>query len=236
MTGRDHIVFPLDVPTVAEAAKLVALLRNHVGVFKVGLELFTAEGPAAVRVVHDAGSKCFLDLKLHDIPETVKKATESAVRLGVHYLTLHAMNGPKTLATAAKVAQGTSTTLLAVTVLTSMDDDELRAIGVPNHAEQQVLHLARMAFNAGVRGLVASPQECRALRDALGESAHLVIPGVRPAGAAANDQKRIATPHAAILDGADRLVVGRPIRDAADPQAAATSIAREIERALLERT
>lgn len=235
MNGRDHIVFPLDVAKLDEAATLVALLRDHVGVFKVGLELFTATGPEAVRVVHDAGAKCFLDLKLHDIPETVKRATESAVRLGVHYLTVHAMNGPKTLTAAQSVAAGTATTLLAVTVLTSMDDAELSAVGIPKHADAQVMHLATMAAGAGVHGLVASPQECRALRTALGATAHLVIPGVRPEGADANDQKRIATPRSAILDGADRLVVGRPIRNASDPRAAASSIAREIEAALAER-
>lgn len=234
--GRERLIFPLDVATLAEARALVALLHPHVATFKVGLELFTAFGPEAVRVVHEAGADCFLDLKLHDIPETVARATESAVRQNVRYLTLHAANGPKTLAKAAAVAKSTKTTLLAVTVLTSMDEAELRAVGVPSTPASAVLALARMATSAGIEGLVASPQECKALRATLGTSVHLVIPGVRPAGSDTNDQKRTATPGEAIRDGADRLVVGRPIRDAQDPAAAADAIAREIENALEART
>jgi orotidine-5'-phosphate decarboxylase len=231
-SGRERLIFPLDVSTLEEARALVALLASDIATFKVGLELFTAYGPAAISLVHDAGAECFLDLKMHDIPETVARATESATRLGVRYLTLHAANGPKTLTKAAAVAKGSPTTLLAVTVLTSMDDAELHAIGVTASPGDTVLALARMAKGAGVSGLVASAHECKALRAALGADAHLVIPGVRPLGSDANDQKRTATPREAIVNGADKLVVGRPIRDAKDPRAAAQAIAREIDEAL----
>lgn len=239
LAARERLVFPLDVASLEEARHLVTLLRTEVGVFKVGLELFTGAGPDAVRLVHDAGAHCFLDLKLHDIGETVARSVEAAAAMGIRFLTVHAANGSRTLARAAAAAAGSRTTLLAVTVLTSLEDADLAKLGLAGPSELAVERLARLAFGAGVPGLVCSPRECGPLRRALGPSASggplLVVPGVRPAGAATNDQKRVATPREAILGGADYLVVGRPIRDAADPRAAARAVVAEIHAALGER-
>jgi orotidine-5'-phosphate decarboxylase len=229
---RDRLVLPLDVPTLDEARRWVELLAAEVGVFKVGLQLFTAVGPDAVRLVHDAGARCFLDLKLHDIPATVAHAVTSANELGVAYLTLHAANGPACLRTAAEQAAGSDTTLLAVTVLTSLDGAELHDIGLSGGPEEAARRLGKLAIGAGIGGLVCSPHECRALREDLGASVVLVAPGVRPAGTAAGDQRRVATPAMAIEAGADLLVVGRPIRNADDPVAAARAITSEIAEAL----
>ncbi len=229
--GCVRLAFPLDVETLQQAQDSLALLHEQVGVFKVGLELFTAEGPAAVRAVQARGRKCFLDLKLHDIPATVARSVEAACKLGADYLTVHAAAGEQALREAARAAQGSSLRLLAVTVLTSMDDAALAAIGLQGPAAHAVERLAELAFSAGVEGFVCSPVECAALRRRLGPAAFLVTPGVRPAGAAAGDQRRIATPAAAIAAGADLLVVGRPIRDAANPRAAAAAIVTEIEQA-----
>jgi orotidine-5'-phosphate decarboxylase len=195
---------------------------------KVGLELYTAVGPEAVRAVHDAGSACFLDLKLHDIPETVGRAVAAAAKLGVKYLTVHAAGGPGMLARAAEAARGSSTRLLAVTVLTSLDDEELAAVGLDGGVEGAARRLGGLAVDAGIDGLVCSPHECVDLRHALGSDPLLVVPGVRPSGAEAGDQKRVATPRQAIEDGADLLVIGRPIRDATDRRAAARAIVAEI--------
>ena len=230
--GADRLAYPLDVSTLAEAERHIALLAPHVGVFKVGLELFTAVGPDAVRAVHAQGRRCFLDLKLHDIPATVGGAVAAARELGVAFLTLHASAGPEGLRAAAEAASGSDLRLLAVTVLTSMDDAALRAIGLSGPADQAVTRLADLAADSGVRGFVCSPMEVAALRKRLGASAFLVTPGVRPAGAALGDQRRVATPANAISAGSDLLVVGRPIRDAADPAAAAAAIVSEIEQAL----
>ena len=236
IAARDRLVFPLDFPTLTEARRAALLLAPAVGVLKVGLELFVREGPAAARLGGEVGRDLFLDLKLHDIPATVERAVASAAALGVRYLTVHAAGGAEMLARAAAEADRAPSPLilLAVTVLTSLDAPDLAAQGILGSTEEQVLRLARLAWSAGVRGFVASPAEARALREALGPDAVLVIPGIRPAGADAGDQKRIATPASAIADGADFLVVGRPIRDAADPLAAAQAIVAEIERALGE--
>jgi orotidine-5'-phosphate decarboxylase len=227
----EQLAFALDVPTLREADALIELLGESVGVFKVGLELFTAHGPDAVRAVHARGRKCFLDLKVHDIPATVARSVQSAADLGAAFLTLHAACGPQGLREAARAANGSALRLLAVTVLTSMDDEALAAIGMPTPASHAVDRLADLAWASGVQGFVCSPAECGALRKRLGPSAYLVTPGVRPAGAKLGDQRRVATPGTAIADGASLLVVGRPIRDAADPRAAAAAIAAEIERA-----
>jgi len=227
----DRLVFPLDVPDLADARRWIATLAGHVGVFKVGLELFTAVGPDAVRAVHDAGAKCFLDLKLHDIPATMAGAVRSACDLGVAYLTVHAVSGPTALRAVVE-ASGGRTQLLAVTVLTSMDEAELSTLGLPGSAEDNVLRFARLATSSGVSGLVCSPHECAPIRAALGRDVVLMVPGVRPAGAALGDQKRAATPATAIASGADLLVVGRPIRNAPDPLRAAAEVVAEIAGAL----
>jgi orotidine-5'-phosphate decarboxylase len=229
--GRDRIAYPLDVPTLDDARRAIDAVAGEVGVLKVGLELFVREGPAAVEAARASGAAVFLDLKLHDIPETVARAVDSAARLDVRYLTLHASGGRAMLERAARAAEGAEMTLLAVTVLTSLDDADLRSQGIEDDARAHVLRLGRLATDAGIRGFVTSPAEVLALRHAL-PTATLVTPGVRPSGGEAHDQKRVATPTDAIRGGADLLVIGRPIRDAPDPAAAARAIAAEIERAL----
>ena len=231
---RDQLAFALDYPTLAEAEAGAERVRDVVGVLKVGLELFVAEGPAAARLGAKLGTKLFLDLKLHDIPETVERAVATAGQLGASLLTLHAAGGPRMLEAAATRAQreGTGLKLLAVTVLTSLDAADLAATGVSATPAEHVLRLGKLARASGIHGLVCSTSEVRALRDALGAEAILVTPGIRPAGAAAGDQKRVGTPASALRDGSSLLVVGRPIRDAADPAAAARSILAEMSGAL----
>lgn len=218
---QDRLVLPLDVPDLDAAEGWIRRMRGEVGVFKVGLELFTAAGPDAIRRVHDAGAQCFLDLKLHDIPATMARATSAAVALGARYLTVHASAGPAALAAVAEAARGSQTQILAVTVLTSMDDDALRAIGSRDGSDAAVDRLASLASPVG--GFVCSPLECARLR-AAHPDAVLAVPGVRPTGSPAGDQRRVATPEDAVRAGADLLVVGRPIRDAPDPVAAARAI------------
>ncbi len=230
MAPKERLALALDVPDLATAAPWIERLGGEVGVLKVGLELFTAEGPAAVRAVKQAGARCFLDLKLHDIPATVGHAVAAARRLGIDYLTVHASNGPAALE-AAVAAAGDELTILAVTVLTSFGPGDLRAIGLEGTAAGAVSRLARVAVDAGVRGLVCSPEECASLRAELGHGPLLVVPGIRPVGASRDDQQRAATPAVAIRDGADVLVVGRPIRGAADPVTAARAIVAEIAAA-----
>lgn len=228
---RDRLAFPLDYPTLDEARRGAERVVASTGVLKVGLELFVREGPAAVRLGEELGAAVFLDLKLHDIPETVERAVASAANFGVRYLTVHAAGGPRMLEAAAKRVERekASLTLLAVTVLTSLDDNDLRAIGCSDGTGPQALRLARLAVGAGIGGLVCSAAEVRALREAVGPGVVLVTPGIRPAdNAKVDDQKRVGTPAGAIRDGSSVLVVGRPIRDAADPALAARRIVEEI--------
>lgn len=227
-TPRDRIVFALDVADLDDARAWIRRLADHVGVFKVGLELFTAAGPEAVRVVHEAGAACFLDLKLHDIPATMAGAAAGAVRLGVRYLTVHASSGETALRAAADVVRDSQTTLLAVTVLTSLDSLALRAVGFHEDTAPAAARLAELARRSGIAGLVCSPLEARALREVIGPDAVIVTPGVRPRGAESGDQQRVSTPRDAIEQGADLIVVGRPIREAPDPIAMAHAIAHEI--------
>jgi orotidine-5'-phosphate decarboxylase len=229
-----RIAFPLDVATAADARALAARIAPSVGVLKIGLELFVAEGPEVLKLGLEHDRPIFLDLKLHDIPETVERAVAAAASHDVRYLTVHAAGGPEMLRRAAARADkesGGRTTILAVTVLTSMSDDDLSSIGVNDRANDQVLRLAKLAWENGVRGFVCSPLEVATLRRTLGPDAVLVVPGVRPRGAESGDQKRVATPADAIRGGANLLVIGRPIRDAKDPAAAAASIAQEIGEA-----
>jgi orotidine-5'-phosphate decarboxylase len=228
MTGRDRICLPLDFPTLAEAEPFARTLGPHVGMLKVGLELFVAEGPAAVRAVAGLGLPVFADLKLHDIPNTVEGAARSAARSGARLLTVHASGGAAMVRAAVKGA-GPGVRVLAVTVLTSIDAETLDTVGLVGPPEAAVVRLARLAIEAGAGGLVCSPQEVEAVRAAVGPGPLLVVPGVRPAGAAVGDQARVATPAAAVRAGADVIVVGRPIREAQDPVAAAREIAKEID-------
>jgi orotidine-5'-phosphate decarboxylase len=231
MNARDRLVFPLDVPDLGQAERWIDRMAEHVGVFKIGLELFSAVGPAAIELVHRRDKPVFLDLKLHDIPATVAGAARAAAERGVRYLTVHAASGSRALEEARRAVEGSETRLLAITVLTSLEQRDLAAIGVDRPLAENVLARARLAIDRNIHGLVCSAHECRALRDALGAAPELVVPGIRPAGADAGDQGRVATPASAIREGATLLVVGRPIRDAADPRAAAAAIVAEIEAA-----
>jgi len=204
----------------------MGLLSGEVGAFKIGLQRYTADGPALVRAASPCGP-VFLDLKLHDIPNTVARAVESACGLGVRMLTIH-LSGGSEMVRAAVEARKTDMLLLGVTVLTSSNDATLQETGVSSTTADQVLRLARLGVANGIDGLVASPQEARMLRREFGDKIKIVTPGIRPAGSEAADQKRIATPREAVEAGADYLVIGRPIAGAADPKAAARSILAEL--------
>jgi orotidine-5'-phosphate decarboxylase len=219
------VIVALDVPDSGQALELIGRLDGLIQWFKVGLELYLSEGNEVVDAIRGKGYSVFLDLKLHDIPNTVAGAVRSASRAGAQMLTLHAGGGPAMMAAAAEAAAGlpASPKLLAVTVLTSMDQAELQAVGVSASPADQVLRLARVGWDAGIRGFVSSAEEVAAMRHSFPE-ATLVIPGIRPAGSAAGDQRRVATPAAAIAAGADYLVIGRPITQAADPAKAAVAI------------
>ncbi|XXX82019.1 orotidine-5'-phosphate decarboxylase [Sorangium sp. So ce134] len=235
--ARRRLVFPLDFSNLDEARAAATRVAPSVGVLKVGLELFVREGPAAIEIGKSLGLDVFLDLKLHDIPETVARAVANAASHGVRYLTVHAAGGAEMLRRAAQeAARSQDLILLAVTVLTSLDGGDLAAQAIQGGTSDHVVRLAQLARGAGIHGFVTSPQEVPALRQALGRSELIVTPGIRlgpgPDGARADDQKRIATPSAAISAGADLLVVGRPIRDAADPLATARSIVQEIAHTL----
>ncbi len=233
MTSRERLIVALDVSTAAEAQKIVRALGDSVTTFKVGKQLFTAEGPTFVRDLVAAGKNVFLDLKFHDIPNTVAAAVRSAAALNVAMLTIHASGGAKMLKAAADAASSAKNPplVLAVTVLTSLGDQDLQAIGISGGAANQVLRLAELARNNGCLGVVASPQEVKQLRAMLGTGFAIVTPGVRPAGSDAGDQTRIATPAEAIRNGASHLVVGRPITEAKDPAQAAEGILKEIAAA-----
>jgi len=226
MTGANHLAVALDVPDGSRAIALADQLRGAALVFKVGLELFTSEGPAVAREVAKRG-RLFLDLKLHDIPNTVEGAARAAARLGASYLTVHASGGRAMIEAAVRGA-GPDLKILAVTILTSLGRSELDDIGFEG-AHAAVLRLARLGVSAGAHGLVCSSAEVGELRRELGPDPILVVPGIRPKGTEAGDQKRVGTPKAAIAAGASLLVVGRPILEAENPRHAAEAIAKEIE-------
>lgn len=229
-SARERLIVALDVATAREARELVYRIGDSAGLYKVGLQLFTAEGPALVRELVSSGRKVFLDLKLHDIPNTVGRAAKQAAELGVSMLTVHGSGGAAMLSAAADAVDG-RLTLLAVTVLTSMNDDDLQQVGVAGGVLDQALRLAALARAAGFGGVISSPREASQLRKSFGEGFTIVTPGVRPAGADLNDQQRVATPAEAITAGASHVVVGRPITHAADPAKAAKAIIAEMERA-----
>jgi orotidine-5'-phosphate decarboxylase len=231
---KPDLIVALDVPASADIAPLVHRLGHSVSYYKVGLELFCAGGPEVLLPLQMAGKQVFLDLKLHDIPRTVARAVTTASRHGVQWLTLHAAGGRAMLREAAAAARDlgpSAPRLLAVTLLTSLDARDLEDLGVSRTPADQVLRLAEMAVACGIDGVVASPSETAALRRALGPHPLLVIPGIRPAGAAAGDQKRVGTPADAVRAGASFLVVGRPILEASDPAAAARAIRVEMDAA-----
>lgn len=234
--NKDRLIVALDVPGFKEAERLVKTLSPAVNVFKVGKELFTSAGPDVVKMIHKKKKKVFLDLKFHDIPNTVGAACEAATKLGVFMLNVHASGGRAMLYAAAqsiaKGAAGKKTKppiLLGVTVLTSMTESDLHEIGVKKKVEDQVRELAKLAQNCGLDGVVASGQEIELIRKATSPSFVIVTPGVRPLWAAAGDQKRVVTPAEAIQKGAHFIVVGRPITQSADPCQAARDVLKEIE-------
>ena len=226
---KDRLVVALDFADEHEALKLVDKLGQTCQWYKVGMELYYAAGNRIVRQLRERGFNIFLDLKLHDIPNTVVGAVRSAAKAGASLLTIHASGGEAMMTAAAEAASAPgSPRLLAVTVLTSMDANQLAGIGISASPAEQVFRLAKLAQRSGIDGMVCSPEEVAILRRETGPKTLLVIPGIRPAGSAVGDQKRVATPVQAIRDGASLLVVGRPITRASDPAAAAQAILNEI--------
>jgi orotidine-5'-phosphate decarboxylase len=232
--ARDRLIVALDVPDAEAAINLVSQLEPCCHWFKVGLELFVAAGPQVLEPLVARGHSIFLDLKFHDIPNTVAGAVRSAAALGVRMINVHASGGPAMLAAARAALEGVPVPpqLLAVTVLTSMDQVQVHGVGLERSPGEQVELLARMCLDAGIRGFVCSPEEVARLRAITGSEGVLVTPGIRPAGGEKGDQRRIATPVDALRAGASYLVVGRPITQAADPRLAAEAILEEMAGAL----
>ena len=237
LTAKERLVFALDVDDFKKAEELVEKLGDYVGVFKVGNQLFTAEGAKVVNMINKRGGKVFLDLKYHDIPNTVALAAEVATKLGVYIFNLHTSGGYEMMKATVEASKDVSLNLgirkpliLGVTLLTSINQEILeKDLGIKRRLEEQVVHLAKLAKTAGLDGVVASSREIESIRKACGEDFIILTPGIRPVGKSFDDQKRIMTPREAIKLGADFLVVGRPIRDAADPVEAAKEILKEME-------
>src|SRR5580700_3536229 len=227
---REKLIVALDVSSAAAAQKIVAAVGDSALTYKVGMQLYTAEGPQVVRDLVAAGRRVFLDLKYHDIPTTVAGAVREAAKLGVSMLTVHAAGGAKMLHAAVSAARASNPYMLVlgVTVLTSLDEDELEKIGYRGTVREEVLRLAALALDNGCKGIVTSAREAAAVRSELGHNFAIVTPGVRPAGSQHADQSRVATPAEAIAAGASHIVVGRPITEAADPAAEARAILAQI--------
>jgi len=227
---RQRLIVALDVSSAAAAHRIVAAVGDSASHYKLGMQLYTAEGPQLVRDLVASGERVFLDLKYHDIPNTVAAAVTEAAHLGISMLTVHASGGGPMLRAACDSARNVNPELivLAVTVLTSLNDQDLDQLGVQGRVQDQVLRLARLALASGCHGVVASAREARPLRQELKDGFAIVTPGVRPAGEPHGDQARVVTPAEAIAAGATQIVVGRPITDAADPAAAARAIVEEI--------
>ena len=223
----EKIIVALDVATKEKALILVEQLREEISCFKIGLQLYTAEGPEIIRSVLSTGAKVWLDLKLHDIPNTVARAVESASTLGVHMLTIH-LSGGSEMIRAATAARGNNMMILGVTVLTSATEQTLREIGIAGKVDDQVLRLANLGIAAGIEGVVASPHEIKKLRAEFGDEVKIVVPGIRPSGSESTDQKRVMTPREAIHAGADYLVIGRPVTAHSRPGEAVIKILQEL--------
>jgi orotidine-5'-phosphate decarboxylase len=225
---KDKILLVLDVSSREEAMKLVRPLYEHVGMFKVGMQLFTAEGPSLVREIVDLGGKVFLDLKFHDIPNTVSHGVLEAAKLGVSLMTIHAAGGRVMMETVAKELQdkfgSRRPMVVAVTVLTSLNDRGLSEVGIARPMAEQVVAMAKLAEECGIAGVVCSPQEIQLVRRAAGPDFKIVTPGIRMPGQAANDQQRLATPREALAAGADYIVVGRAVTAAPDPRSALNAL------------
>ncbi len=236
LTARERLVLALDVDDFKKADELVGKLSDYVGVFKIGNQLFTAEGAKVVNMVNERGGKVFLDLKFHDIPNTVARAAEVAVKLGVYIFNVHTSGGYEMMKAAEEATKKTSFALginkpliLGVTLLTSINQEILeKEIGIKKRLGEQVVHLAKLAKAAGLNGVVASSWEIKEIRKAFGEDFIILTPGIRSAGKSSDDQKRVMSPQEAIKLGADFLVIGRPIRNAANPVEAAKEILREM--------
>ena len=237
LVAKERLVLALDVDNFKKAEELVGKLSDYVGVFKIGNQLFSAEGPKIINMINDRGSKVFLDLKFHDIPNTVARAAEVATKLGVYIFNVHTSGGYEMMRAAAEASEKISLALgvrkpliLGVTLLTSINQEILeKEIGIKKRIEKQVVHLAKLAKTAGLDGVVASSWEIKEIRKACGENFVILTPGIRPAGKSSDDQKRVMTPREAIKLGADFLVIGRPIRNASNPVEAAKEILREME-------
>jgi orotidine-5'-phosphate decarboxylase len=227
LSARERLIVALDFPTQAKALALVSALGDSISTYKIGLQLYTAAGPSVVEAVAASGAKIFLDLKLHDIPNTVAKAVAAASELGVQMLTVHLAGGSAMLG-AAMNAKTPSLSLLGVTVLTSATQETLVETGIEVPLRKHVCSIAQLGRKSGINGFVTSPREAGLLREQLGPGAILITPGVRPDWAAADDQKRFTTPRQAIESGADYLVVGRPITAAPDPRGAVDRIVEEL--------
>jgi orotidine-5'-phosphate decarboxylase len=225
--NAEKIIVALDVATRAKALGLVEELRDQISFFKVGLQLYTAEGPEIVRAVLSTGSKVWLDLKLYDIPNTVARAVESATHLGVHMLTIH-LSGGSEMVRAATAASANNVLLLGVTVLTSATEQTLREIGIADRVENQVLRLAKLGVQEGIDGVVASPHEIKMLRTEFGDKIKIAVQGIRPTWAEPGDQKRFMTPRQAIEAGADYIGIGRPITAHRNPSEAVSTILQEL--------
>lgn len=235
MDPKDKLIIALDVDTKEKALALVNKLKDEVRFFKIGLELFSSCGPSIVEDVARKGCRIFLDLKYHDIPNTVSKSAISIARLGVFMFNVHALGGYDMMKRAAEAVRQEADRLktarpkvIAVTILTSIDEMALKKVGISDTMKLEVLKLARLAKDAGLDGVVASPSEVKLIREALGEEFLIVVPGVRPYWAAADDQKRIATPKEAFSDGASFIVIGRPVIEAKDQVGAVKKILEEI--------
>lgn len=233
MDPTRRIIVPLDLPTAPEALAFVDRLRGRVGMFKVGLQLFTSAGPGIVREIVRSGEEVFLDLKFHDIPNTVAQATAAAASLGASFIDVHLAGGARMIRAAVEAARTTPgiarpPRLLGITVLTSLEENDLDAVGMRGPLSERVVSLARLGQDAGLDGVVASPHEIASIKKACGPSFIVVTPGIRPTGAAHQDQRRVMTPALALSAGADYLVIGRPIMEAPDPAAAVESIAQEM--------
>jgi orotidine-5'-phosphate decarboxylase len=233
VTPRERLIIALDLASIEEARRLVDRIGDAGAFYKIGMELVYAGGLSLVEQLAGEGKKVFLDLKLHDIPHTVERATAQIARLGATFLTVHAY--PQTMRAALIGAEGSALKLLAVTALTSMNDKDLIEAGYASGVETTVVHRARQAKSRGIPGLIISPHELAMVRAAIGRRMLLVTPGIRPQGTGAGDQKRVMTPTDAIAAGADHIVVGRPVTEADDPRAQAQAIAAEIECGLRQR-